>query len=325
MSYNQYQKAKDLRTLNFAVYRFLISQRHSVIFQDEYKVTKDFYGKTYKRFREVVNQYLEGDIIKAMQSLREIVKDDASKNFILPNACLKKGTRLYRMRKTDKYHLLERKGLFHVPLDKRSGLANARYSLNGFPCLYLGTTLYVCWEEMRRPDIEKVNFVKMTALRDINVVSTLCPETFSTERDVILFFIFALCSKEVKDDNETFKFSYAFPEMLLHLLINDKNEKGKITEPYGIKYISSKFFENDGRFSSEGLFYNYVIPVYGEEDTDDHLCKGLKEAFKVSEPYAIYVNRVYGHSSALKRSRPNEYTNTLFSELEGELKAKKKL
>ncbi len=46
---------------------------------------------------------------------------------------------------------LARSGLFHIPYDQRHRVGPQRFSVLGVPMLYLGSTLYVCWEELGRP------------------------------------------------------------------------------------------------------------------------------------------------------------------------------
>lgn len=44
--------------------------------------------------------------------------------------------------------------LFHVPFEKRHLIGNNRFSLSGLPCLYFGSSIYGCWEEMNRPNLD---------------------------------------------------------------------------------------------------------------------------------------------------------------------------
>ena len=46
--------------------------------------------------------------------------------------------------------------LLHIPIDKRHIIKNQRFSINGFPCLYASTSLYQCWEELRRPHLQEL-------------------------------------------------------------------------------------------------------------------------------------------------------------------------
>lgn len=44
-----------------------------------------------------------------------------------------------------------KKDMLHIPFNKRELIKTQRFSISGVPCLYLGTTSYVCWLEMNKP------------------------------------------------------------------------------------------------------------------------------------------------------------------------------
>ena len=51
---------------------------------------------------------------------------------------------------------LSRKEIFHVPFEKRRLVRNQRYSIAGLPSLYLGSSIWISWEELGRPDLDSV-------------------------------------------------------------------------------------------------------------------------------------------------------------------------
>lgn len=57
----------------------------------------------------------------------------------------------YRMRVFESRNYVDYKEMFHVPLDMRGIIKTQRYSFPGYPCLYLGTSINACWEELHRP------------------------------------------------------------------------------------------------------------------------------------------------------------------------------
>jgi hypothetical protein len=62
----------------------------------------------------------------------------------------------YRARKPDSTRITDRKDMFHVPFESRENVTTQRFSVPGFPCLYLSNSPYVCWEELRKPPIDKM-------------------------------------------------------------------------------------------------------------------------------------------------------------------------
>lgn len=316
-----YEEAKDVKMLLDASYKYLLSLSKDVAFRDEYNATFADYGVVYSFFQCIIEDYLRGNIFDALKKCYQGLVLHTGR-LGLRKSILKKNTPLYRMRSQNGYKLYERKEMFHIPTNMTQRIPNSRYSLNGFPCLYLGASLYVCWEETRRSDIDKTNYVKMVPTKDLTFVTTTCPEEFKDIDDVIQFFVFALCTKMADNDNDNFQFQYAFPELLLHLLINCMEKDDDV---WGIKYVSARYFENDGQFSSEPIFYNYVIPWREPIDENDYLSKELKATFKVSDVKAFYVNQVYKQMPHKKLTRINEYANTHFRLLEDELKASRTL
>ena len=321
---DKYVEAKNNLKLLEAVYSFLTDLKDQKNFRDEYSATSSYFESIKLDFEKIILEYNSGNLLNALQNFKNILIDD-SKVIKLKKEVLKEKTPLFRMRSHSGYKLYEREELFHIPTNMTNIIPSARYSINGFPCLYLGASLYVCWEETRRSDVDKVNYVKMIPTEDISFISTLCPDEFKTKTDVIQFFIFALCTKKADNDNDQFQFQYVIPELLLSLLISNNGSEG---EARGIKYVSARYFDKDNQFSLESIFYNYVIPVCKKDDENEknHLSLELKKIFKVSEVKAFYVNRIYENKIRLSRkTRPNEYENTHFWLLEQELKAKKHL
>lgn len=62
---------------------------------------------------------------------------------------------LFRVRRSESI-LKERKELFHIPFEDRHLVGAMRFSVSGLPCLYLGSSIFVCWQEMGKPDFDKL-------------------------------------------------------------------------------------------------------------------------------------------------------------------------
>lgn len=63
--------------------------------------------------------------------------------------------KLYRVVSVDENTKQPRKRIFHPPYDMRSRISTNRYSIAGFPSLYLGTSVELCMEEMHNNPYEK--------------------------------------------------------------------------------------------------------------------------------------------------------------------------
>ena len=58
----------------------------------------------------------------------------------------------YRAR-VSKISITKRSEMFHRDFSEREYSSSERFSIPGLPCLYLSNSVYVCWEEMNRPQI----------------------------------------------------------------------------------------------------------------------------------------------------------------------------
>jgi hypothetical protein len=70
--------------------------------------------------------------------------------------------------------IIKRKDLFHVPFENRNLVNNSRYSIAGLPCLYLGSSTWICWEELDRPELSgcifsRFRFAEKTTVLDFQL------------------------------------------------------------------------------------------------------------------------------------------------------------
>ena len=65
--------------------------------------------------------------------------------------------------------------MFHIPFEKNYLIKNERFSISGFPSFYLGKSVYVCWEEMGRPDFDQANVAVFTNHDDCTVIDLCMP------------------------------------------------------------------------------------------------------------------------------------------------------
>lgn len=277
---------------------------------------------SYKLTTDVVKAVNNGDIKKAMSYLKELIFDN--ERLRLNISTLKKGKINYRMRRRDNYDLYTKDEMFHIPFDSLKAVPSYRYSISGFPCLYLGASLYSCWEETRRPEIDKVNFSAFMNTLDMKFVDVLCPNTIDSIDNLVRFIIFALCTNFVSpnDDNNKFKFQYAIPELLLSVLISERNSGSKALQGIdGIKYLSTRYFRDTEMFGVEPVFYNYVIPI--KQYMDAGHCPELINSFRVTDAKANFDRILRRYRLKAHRVRINNYSSSLFAVMEKNLFPKK--
>lgn len=81
---------------------------------------------------------------------------------------------LYRIRSDRaEFRTPSRGDIFHVPFEKRRLVGNQRYSITGLPCLYLGSSLWICWEELGRPPLDSLWVSRFRITKPVSVLDFL--------------------------------------------------------------------------------------------------------------------------------------------------------
>lgn len=222
------------------------------------------------------------------------------------NSCFEKegySPLFYRMR-VGNNHTYSRKEMFHIPFELRGLVGTQRYSIPGLPCLYLGSSAYICWEEMNRPDLNTVQtslFLKRQGheLRYLDIGYTpgfiashirgffrnfdpqcLTETTNSLRSYLVLWPLIAACSIRVKHKNHPFKPEYIIPQLLLQWI--------RISDTYdGVCYFSVAASCN--HHNSIHLYRNYAFPV--KKDKVQGHCDYLKGFFEVTDavPWQMFL------------------------------------
>lgn len=205
---------------------------------------------------------------------------------------------LYRVRYSES-DLRERRELFHIPFDMRHRVGTQRYSIAGLPCLYLGTSLYVCWQEMGKPDLNKLFLSRFKVNRNCKVLNfaysleTLkyqgVEEFFIWDEDkndvnlniayVVFFPLLMACSYNRNYGKASFHVEYVIPNLLLQWI---SKEKSKVS---GISYNSTK--TKQLRHNKVGV--NFVFPPNTETTISKDFCPDLSSSFHLSKPVSWQV------------------------------------
>ena len=196
----------------------------------------------------------------------------------------------YRMR-THAMHPLRRQDIFHLPFELRHKATTGRYSLPGVPMLYLGGTVYICWEEMGRPLVDDIvvsafwtpagvnprilNFGFRPAYVGGVVQDKHVVPAFVTSY-CVCWPLMALCSIKAKRRDEPFVPEYVLPQMLLQWLIATKGTGGFD----GIRYFSCHVDHHSGK--PQHPMCSFVFPPKQYPATG--LCPVLQAMFDWTSP-----------------------------------------
>lgn len=184
----------------------------------------------------------------------------------------------YRIRIKNDNQVFSSNEMFHIPFQFRGKVSTQRYSIPGFPSLYLGSSLYVCWEELDRPKIDEFQAVRLQSKKEIIFLDLTYPKFDKNEIDaeaykyIMTWPLIAACSIRVKNSSDNFKPEYIIPQLLLQWARDNKGIDG-------IRYTSTHI-ESKSLASHTGLS-NLVLPV--KENKNSGFCNELKTTFDITE------------------------------------------
>ncbi|XMB85839.1 hypothetical protein RJG79_10580 [Mycoplasmatota bacterium WC44] len=227
--------------------------------------------------------------------------------------------KLYRIRNVQNNISYKREHIFHTPYNLRSKVSSCRYSISGYPSLYLGTSLELCIEETKIKNITEMTIVSRYKIErsmlnneriEINVLELgIKPQDFllnETNEDADEIKIDSARRKslnEVSLNSDDVKISYLYwypliaassfirvnkiepfaSEYIIPQLVmqwvRNQYKKGKLI---GIRYFSCA-----SNKASE-LGFNYVFPVSGQTYYQRNYCNVLANSFRLTKPYYIH-------------------------------------
>lgn len=259
--------------------------------------------------RDAVSMYYDGfphgayeRLDKGIQAIQPHLDRLASTPNIAPSL-----QHLYRIR-LGTLAKFSRTDLFHIPFDLRHRVTTKRYSISGLPSLYLGGSLWACWEEMGRPDFGRMHVAQFRAAAGASIqvldfgyrpalIAALIekqPEvnaggelTDFVTSQAVCWPLMAACSIKVlcpgdADAPSPFIPEYVVPQLLLQWVRN--------TTGYdGLRYFSTKIEQH---VQDPTVPMNYVFPVRHKAPTGH--CTLLRQKFVLTDPIAWPVLRQSG-------------------------------
>lgn len=227
-------------------------------------------------------------------------------------------TSFYRMRTIeDRRTNILHKEMFHIPMDMRRKVTTQRYSTPGYPCLYLGMSVYTCWEEMNRPKMSDswVSCLKNTRPLDLFDLSIPTSHFFQNnlEKYLKLFPLIISCMLPVENSKDIYKPEYIIPQLLTEWII--KNKK------VGIFYTS---IHKDSGFDFPADKYNNIAMPVQNPLKDKGYCDALSTFFRISVPKNYEIEQLR-HGEGLdmgelgldeEQQREENYSFSAFGHLE---------
>lgn len=206
-----------------------------------------------------------------------------------------------------------RKDMLHIPFSKRELVKTQRFSIPGVPCLYLGTTSYVCWLEMDKPQDNIFNVSSYKIKKELKILNLVldqmlinghaaqvisCNSNKKTNNlnmlktMIEIFPLICSTSFRVKNIHREFKSEYIISQLVMQCI-----EELDID---GIAYTSKKASDS---FISYPQCVNLALPIK---------CGSKLEINSESDEYGEICNQIYltqpvNLSEYLKIDRPNMF------------------
>lgn len=299
----------------------LVHYKTGVLTSKDYKQIIDLCS----RIRGVVDYGMKGLPYLAVTLFSE------KANFSFATHKYLQGESFYRMRVVEDKRSLEVGELFHIPFSKQGKVETQRYSVSGLPCLYLGNSLYGCWEEMKRPTLQSCMFSRCESTKEFSCIDLVIPDALDSDEELrnllVTIPLIIACSVKVGKEHEddVFKPEYIMPQTLLQIVsMNDEGNK-QMNRTDGIIGIRYKSVCQNIEFGfPEDKFDNVVIPAkFNGLEYDQRLC----ELFKITKPTCEEFERIRqrditfdGGSAIDTRTADDLYKESLFGCLEGYIK-----
>lgn len=245
--------------------------------------------------------------------------------------------KLFRVVSVNDNKPYNRTRVFHTPYNLRSKVSTCRYSIAGYPSLYLGTSLPLCCEEIHLNPYKKFALASMFKLeRTIEFTNTniqvielgIKPQDFINNERInesktrfvsdsllreervrsayLLWYpIIASCSYIRVNRDDPFAAEYIIPQLLMQWVRNEisSNKSEEYDQLVGIRYFSC------ASVKASDMGFNYVFPTSGQQKSAEFpYCSVLAKAFRLTNPVYIHeFENLYDCEWFLTKSNDFDY------------------
>lgn len=245
-------------------------------------------GKTCEKLKDIVTSEYQGLHSTAFYRFSNLLKGKNGQSALGDSILMytfKVGEKpLYRMREMGKRQDLSYLELFHIPINKRGIVKTNRYSSPGYPCLYLGTSIYACWEELGRPPMDKSMVARFGNEIDMHLIDLRIPSFDEFESHYKAYMkalpLIIACSVKVKEPDAYYKPEYSIPQLMMEYVINN-NVYHKTKVPITGIYYTSVFRNDDYGFPID-KFENIAIPIQRPLSSKKY-CNKLCDIFMMTQ------------------------------------------
>ena len=260
--------------------------------------------------KSAISNYYAGKPASALFELEKGLKSNLKNFEEILNVCEFNSNRdFYRIRIHKLNFPLKPENFFHIPFDLRGKIKTQRFSIPGFPSLYLGTSSYVCWEELNRPNLNDFQIVRLKNTELLKVIDLAPPRGINVSpyeyyKYLMIWPIVFACSVRVRNYEDFFKPEYIIPQLLLQWVRKDDRIDGISYQTTHINFKESL---------SKGEFLNVVFPV--KENKTRGLCSILESKFLMTESTSFQLNQC-STDGLIDGGSADNYSNKQIQEIE---------
>lgn len=251
-----------------------------------------------KEIQSILKTYLSGQSGEAYKKLSDLL-DSLSFNWDNMSYRIDHENAFIRIRSTSD-NLRKRTDMFHVPFNKRQLISKQRYSIEGFPCLYLSGCAYTSWLELNRPEFSSIwasSFRPSKEMKLLDMAFTLNSlEINHTQyqqkhlKDLLCLYIFVIAtSYRVKYPSAYFHEEYILSGLILQWITKNSTF-------VGLRYLSTKlnYYDHHKLWCASNIVMPPQNHIFGEEYNEF-----LRESFILSLPQHWNVLMSYSNAGSV--------------------------
>lgn len=239
---------------------------------------------------------------------------------------IKEGISLYKMREAETYTQYTKEThneMYHVPFEFRYKIRGARYSVVGLPVFYLSESVYGCWEEIKRKNLDYSNVALFKPTKSLKFVDMTLPNANHTinEKRVKALPLILASRLKVRHPDSANPPEYIIPQLVMNCVIQTRGNiyAGKNTL-VGVRYESIHNNERDLLFTNRqrrNVFVNYAIPPF--ESKDSGICPVIKDLFEFWANTSWAEMRFRNPYQFSSKEAPSSYNASVFGLIEERL------
>lgn len=208
----------------------------------------------------ILEDYNKGNSYENYSCLESIFQDELFNELSFLVYEVSPSLNLYRARISNDV-LYDKKEMFHIPFSKRYLVDKYRFSIAGYPCLYLASSSYICWLELNRPNIANMWLSLFKTTENLKVLD-------------LAFDLNILINQFIKEDINIgiFKYKLKLYPIVLASCFRTKYPQGKFHEEYIIPVLLLGLSKNWPHIKWDGIRYITTKSEFVSYEYLDKLC-----------------------------------------------------